>query len=102
MDVFAVLAEFDATQPDGLLVALAGAPGVDDRSIAVRSLPRRGGHGNHVVTWTQDARNCSAEGSTLATALRAALRAAGAGSASPSSADRPVEGPKRSIFREVA
>lgn len=101
-DVFALLAEFDATQPDGLLVALAGAPGVDERSIVIRSLPRAGGHGNHAVSWVQNGRKCSAEASTLATALDRAVRASGARSASTSPDEPPAEGPKRSIFREVA
>lgn len=81
MNVLAALASFDATLPDGQLVALAGAPGVDRGSIVIRSTPKRGGHGAHAVTWTQNGSHRSAEGSTLGVALRRALRAAGAESA---------------------
>lgn len=41
------------------------------------------GHGHHAVTWTCQAVARSAQGSTLATALRRAVRAAGPRSAHP-------------------
>jgi hypothetical protein len=81
VNVLAALASFDATLPDGQLVALAGAPGVERDSIVVRCTPRRGGHGFHAVTWTQNGVHRSAEGSTLGVALRRALRLAGTASA---------------------
>ena len=72
---------FDSEQPDGLLLALAEAPGVEEGSIRVRSWPARGHHGVHAVQWTQDGRNRAEEGNTLATALRRAVAASGGRSA---------------------
>lgn len=65
---------FDAATPDGLLHELADTGATD---ITIRSVPRRARHGSHAVTWSQNGRKRTAEGSTLATALRAAVRAAG-------------------------
>lgn len=81
--VLTALASWDAQLPDGLLCALADAPGVDRRSITTVSVPKRGGHGHHAVSWLQDGSKHTAEGSTLATALRRAVRAAGGESAPP-------------------
>lgn len=81
MNVLVALAAFDASLPDGQMCALADAPGVDRRSIRTESVPKRGGHGHHVVRWSQDGRNWSAEGSTLSIALGRAVRAAGGVSA---------------------
>lgn len=89
MNVLAALATFDASLPDGMLCALADAPGVDRASIVTTSVPKRGGHGHHTVRWSQDGRNHSAEGSTLGVALRRAVRAAGAESA-PTAIDDPT------------
>ena len=75
MDVLDAIASIDARLPDGLLVALAKVPGVAVDSIVIRPIPRSGRHGRVTVTWTQDARNLSAEGHTLDVALRRALRA---------------------------
>lgn len=76
------LRSFDRAQPDGLLLALAMIPGVEAaQPIRMRSVPKPGGHGWHAVTWTQDGRQRTAEGSTHAAALRAAVRAARAQSA---------------------
>lgn len=81
MNVLQALADFDASLPDGMLCALADAPGVDRASIVTRSVPKRSGHGHHAVTWSQDGRTRTVEGSTLHVAYRRALRAAGAVSA---------------------
>lgn len=73
-----LLAGFDADTADGLLCELAELGATE---IRLDCRPRRGGtaargHGQHVVTWRQDDRKVVREGATLATALRAALRAA--------------------------
>lgn len=68
-----LMEDFDASTPDGMLHALADTGAVD---ITIRSVPRRGRHGAHAVTWTQDGRRRTEEGSTLDTALRAAVRSA--------------------------
>lgn len=81
MDVLDALATIDDRLPDGQLIALAGAPGVDRASIEVRCRPARGNHGRYTVTWRQDDTSRTVEASSLSTALRRALRAAGAVSA---------------------
>lgn len=73
-----LMEDFDASTPDGMVQALADL-GVTDIHIDCR--PRRGGtankgHGTHAVTWRQDGSKYVREGASLATALRAALRAA--------------------------
>lgn len=68
-----LMEDFDASTPDGLLHALADAGAVE---ITIRCVPRRGRHGAHAVSWTQAGRRRTEEGSTLDTALRAAVRAA--------------------------
>lgn len=77
--ILSVLADVDRGTPDGLLIQLADHGATD---ITIRTAPRRGGHGHARVTWTQDRCSLAAEASTLAIALRRALRAAGRLSAS--------------------
>lgn len=95
-----LLERFDAEQPDGLLQAITDAPGVTG-PITIQSSPRRGNHGHHIVMWTQNGRKRSAEGNTLATALRAAVRAVSPRSASPEPAPTP-NGEGRTIWRAVS
>ena len=57
---------------------------VDASSIEIASHPRKGFHGHHTATWTQDGSVHVAEGSTLEVALRRAVRQARAVSAYPS------------------
>lgn len=71
--ILSVLADIDRATPDGLLIELAA---LDATNITIRTAPRRGGHGHARVTWTQGHYNGSAEASTLAIALRRAVRAA--------------------------
>lgn len=67
---------FDADQPDGLLLALAATPGYDpEAGITIRTWPADHNHGRHAVTWRQDGRQRTAEGNTLAAALRRATTA---------------------------
>ena len=84
LEATAGIADQQASSPDGLLVDLAHLPGVDASSIEIASHPRKGFHGHHTATWTQDGSVHVAEGSTLEVALRRAVRQARAVSAYPS------------------
>lgn len=70
---------FDAELVDGLLVELGAI--ADREPITTTSRPARGGHGQHAVTWHQNAARRTAEGNTLAVALRRAVADATARSA---------------------
>lgn len=71
---------FDAELVDGLLVDLAGHTD-SATAVTIASRPARGGHGRHVVMWRQADTERTAEGNTLAAALRRAVADATARSA---------------------
>lgn len=63
------------TDVDAELLALAAVPGVARRSIKIPTADARPhNRGAFAVTWTQNGRNLTREGSTLEIALRRALR----------------------------